>query len=156
MKMVISMKNELRYKGYRTLVEYSAEDCCLFGKIIGINDLVLFDAESAGEVEQSFRNAVDGYLEHCREIGKEAEKQYSGTFNIRIDPDSHKKLANRAAEQSKSINQVVGEAVDQYLLEGANMLDAEELYKWFAQPKIITQTMILPSSLLAESWKTMS
>lgn len=34
------MKNYLEHKGYQGTVEYSAEDECLFGKIIGINDLI--------------------------------------------------------------------------------------------------------------------
>ena len=49
------MSNVIQYKGYFTNVEYSQEDQILFGKIEGIRDLVTFECENAGEVEQAFK-----------------------------------------------------------------------------------------------------
>ena len=49
------MSNVIQYKGYFTNVEYSQEDQILFGKIEGIRDLVTFECENAGEVEQAPR-----------------------------------------------------------------------------------------------------
>ena len=48
------MNNILEYKGYYTKVLYSAEDQVLYGKIEGIKDLVNFECENLGEVEQEF------------------------------------------------------------------------------------------------------
>lgn len=56
------MKNFLEYRGYLGTVEFSADDKCFFGKIQGINDLVLFEGESVSELERSFKEAVDDYL----------------------------------------------------------------------------------------------
>ena len=56
------MKNFLEYRRYLGTVEFSADDKCFFGKIQGINDLVLFEGESVSELERSFKEAVDDYL----------------------------------------------------------------------------------------------
>ena len=84
------MKNLLEYKGYYGKVEYSVEDQILFGKIEGIVDLVTFESKNADEIEKEFRDAVDDYLDFCHQVGKEPEKTYKGTFNVKIDPELHK------------------------------------------------------------------
>lgn len=61
----------LSYKGYFAIPEYSAEDGVLYGKILGISDLVDFQAESAEDVESEFHRAVDDYMVFCAGIGKE-------------------------------------------------------------------------------------
>ena len=81
------MSNVIQYKGYFTNVEYSQEDQILFGKIEGIRDLVTFECENAGEVEQAFKEAVDDYLEFCEEEGKDPNKSFSGSFNVRVSPE---------------------------------------------------------------------
>lgn len=103
-------KKVLSYKGYIAKVEFSIEDKCLHGKIEGISDLVTFESDSAIEIEQEFRSAVDDYLAFCAEVGKEPNKSYSGTFNIRIDPSIHKSLDYYAIEHDTTLNSVVSEA----------------------------------------------
>lgn len=68
------MKNLLQYKGYSTKIEYSAEDQLFYGKIEDIKDLVNFESKDADQIEQEFHNAVDDYLELCKELGKEPDK----------------------------------------------------------------------------------
>lgn len=104
-------KNILRYKGYMTMIEFSAEDGLLFGKIEGIGDLVNFMGESVKEIEQAFHDAVDDYLDFCKEMGKEPEKPYRGSFNIRISPNLHRAAAVRARESGVSLNRFVEAAL---------------------------------------------
>jgi len=106
------MKNILEYKNYYTKVEFDADDMVLRGKIEGINDLVTFECESAEEVEMEFRNAVDDYLIFCEEVGKEPEKTYKGTFNVRIKPELHKRLAAFAFKQGETLNATVEKAIE--------------------------------------------
>lgn len=68
------MSNVLQYKGYTTRVEYCVEDEVLYGKIEGISDLVNFYADTPREVEKNFHEAVDDYIDFCRETGKEAAR----------------------------------------------------------------------------------
>ena len=55
-------------------MEYCVEDEVLYGKIEGISDLVNFYADTPREVEKNFHEAVDDYIDFCRETGKEAAR----------------------------------------------------------------------------------
>ena len=76
------MKNYLEYKGYLGTVEFSADDKVFFGKVQGINDLILFEEKSVSELENSFIESVQDYLETCKEIGKEPNKTFKGRYNL--------------------------------------------------------------------------
>lgn len=106
------MKNKVfTYKGFTGSVGVSFEDNCLYGKILFINDLVNYRADSPTELEQEFQAAVDDYLETCEECGLEPNKPFSGTFNVRIGPELHKKVALLSAQNDWKINQCVKEAI---------------------------------------------
>ena len=109
------MENTLYYKNYYTNVSYSAEDKILYGKIEGINDLVTFESESAETIEKEFHSAVDDYLAFCEEVGKEPEKGYKGSFNVRIAPELHKALAEYAARNGLSLNQATATAIEKFV-----------------------------------------
>jgi predicted HicB family RNase H-like nuclease len=83
----------------------------LRGKIEGINDYVDFEAGDVSSIEVEFHSAVDDYLEFCKEVGKDPEKEYKGTFNVRISPILHKKLALCAFMDGCSLNAEVEKAV---------------------------------------------
>jgi len=42
----------------------------------------------------------------------EPEKPYSGRFNVRLDPDLHRRAALCAAREHKSLNDWVSEAIE--------------------------------------------
>lgn len=52
----------LTYKNYTGTVEYSQEDECLFGRIMGINDIITFEGESVKELRMAFEEAVEDFL----------------------------------------------------------------------------------------------
>lgn len=102
----------LRYKGYTGSVEYSEEDCSFFGKVLGLRrDGITYEGTSAAEIKQDFEDAVDHYLETCRESGVPPEKPYNGKFVLRMAPDLHGMAAERAAERGESINDFINEAI---------------------------------------------
>jgi len=109
------MSNMLEYKGYHAKIEFDSEDLCIRGKIEGINDLITFESESTTEIEQEFHDAVDDYLIFCEEAGKEPDKEYKGSFNVRIKPELHKDLALYALRNNISLNAAVEKAVDTFL-----------------------------------------
>lgn len=106
------MNDILQYKGYYANVQYSAEDDVFYGSVIGINDLVSFEGTSVKGLKQSFFEAVDDYLETCKEQGKEPEKTYKGSFNIRISSDLHRKAAIVSAGKNMTLNDFVKYAID--------------------------------------------
>lgn len=107
--------NTLNYKGYIGSVAFSEKDNVFFGKIEGINGLVNFEGESVKELIQAFHEAVDDYLEYCKEEGIEPQKSYSGTLNIRISPDVHSKIAMLAKEAGVTINRYIKKALEDQL-----------------------------------------
>lgn len=107
--------NILEYKGYHTRVEYDAESNSLRGKIEGILDYIDFECSDLNAVEEEFHAAVDDYLDFCEEVGKTPEKEYKGSFNVRISPDLHKKAAVRALIDNCSLNNVVEMAIASYV-----------------------------------------
>lgn len=111
------MKNRLEYKGYHAKVEVDLDAGILYGKIEGIRDLVNFESETLENLESEFHLAVDDYLEFCKEVGKNPEKEYKGTFNVRISPELHRKTALLALKNDESLNQTVEKAIQAYVDE---------------------------------------
>lgn len=105
------MSNLLSYKNYNGTVEYSKEDKCLFGKVIGIKSLLSYEGDSVQELEEDFQDVIDRHLEDCKERNIEPEQPYKGTFNVRISPELHRNIAVYAIEHGKSLNAVVEEAI---------------------------------------------
>lgn len=115
------MNNIIKYKGYFTKIEYNFDDKVLQGKIEGINDLIIFESSDATKIEEEYQKAVDDYLLFCEEVGKDPDKSYKGSFNIRINPDLHKKLAIKAFKNNESLNQTVENAIRYYLNPPSNV-----------------------------------
>ena len=94
----------MKYKGYTGLVELEEGSDVLFGRVIGLRDLITFQGESVAEVTQAFHDSVDDYLEFCAERGESPEKPYSGQFVLRLPPSLHRELANAAEKARTSLN----------------------------------------------------
>jgi len=109
------MKNNLIYKGYYGSVEFSGEDNIFHGKIIGINDHITYEGDSVQTLQKDFIAAVEEYIDTCKELGKEPEKTYKGSFNVRIEPELHRQLALYSISHRKSLNSAVEEAIRSYL-----------------------------------------
>ena len=105
------MNNTMEYKGYVGSVEFSEEDGILFGKVMGIRALLSYEGETGKELLEDFHAAVDDYLALCAEKGIEPERAYKGSFNVRISPELHKKIAVCALRQQISLNSFVENAL---------------------------------------------
>ena len=99
------------YKGYHASIEYDANDQIFVGKVIGINDYVGFHGSSVDELKESFKSAIDNYLDFCERTGKSPEKEYRGSLNIRLTPELHRAATLYSAEDHISINQFIVDAV---------------------------------------------
>lgn len=106
------MNDILQYKTYLASVHFSSEDEVFFGEIIGINDLISFEGTTVSSLKKAFHEAVDDYLAMCKEIGKEPEKTYKGSFNVRIPIELHRQAAIYASAKKISLNDLVRQAID--------------------------------------------
>lgn len=110
------MNDKLSYKNFIGTVHYASEDEVFYGKIDGINDLVTFEGNNVQELKDAFQDAVEDYIEICREEGKEPLKSFKGSFNVRISPTLHSKAFEKANLAGKSLNQFVEEAIEKLVL----------------------------------------
>ncbi len=105
------MSNTMEYKGYLGSVEFSEVDGVFFGKVLGIRGLLSYEGSSAKELVKDFHDVVDDYLALCSAEGKEPERAYKGSFNVRVSPELHKRAAICAAAQQISLNSFVEQAL---------------------------------------------
>ena len=101
----------MQYKGYLGSVECSVEDNCLFGRILHINDLVNYEANSPVGLQEAFKAAVEDYLQTCEQAGKLPEKSFKGSFNVRVSPELHRQAVQQATIYEESLNEFVAQAV---------------------------------------------
>lgn len=106
------MKDAMTYKGYIGLVRYSSEDEVFHGKIDAINDLIMFEGKSVQALKKAFHEAVDDYLETCQKMGREPNKPFKGSFNVRVPVELHRIAATKAAKLGLSLNQLVQKALE--------------------------------------------
>ncbi len=60
----------LIHKGYVGSMEFSEEDDCFFGKVLGIgNNLISYEGGSVEELKSDFVKAIDHYLTSCQDRG---------------------------------------------------------------------------------------
>ena len=59
-----------------------------------------------------FANCIDNYLDLCKKLGKEPQKEFKGSFNVRIPSELHRQIAMQAAQQKITLNQYVVNALN--------------------------------------------
>ena len=103
----------LKYKNYLGVVEYDSDGKIFVGEVLGLRDVITFQGRTPEELETSFRESVDFYLEICARDNVSPEKPFSGRFNVRLDPKLHRQLAERAALEKTSLNEWVSHTLEE-------------------------------------------
>lgn len=103
------------YKGYHGSAEVCTQSKILHGKIQFIQDLVTYEATSIEDLKAEFESAVDDYLETCKALGKEPDKEFRGSFNVRLGSELHREVAIAAFRNGKTLNEFIKEAVSHEL-----------------------------------------
>jgi predicted HicB family RNase H-like nuclease len=113
--------SKITYKGYTGTIEASIEDGCLHGKILFIDDLITYEGNTVDDIKTSFEEAVDHYLAYCEETGKPANKPYSGTFNVRVGQELHRKAVEVAYHQGMTLNDFVVQSIKSAIAQNGVM-----------------------------------
>lgn len=114
----------LNYKGYQATVTY--EDGQLIIRVLHVRDFLSTQCESANEIDGAFKAVVDEYLAECKALGRSPNKPFRGTFNVRISPDLHRRVAIAAAEEEMSLNSWVAMSLEASVLEPASKYSLDE------------------------------
>ena len=110
-------KDFLEYKGFIGSVHFSTDDEVFFGRIEGLPDLVSFEGSTVKELKKAFEEAVSDYIEICKQQNKPVMKTLKGSFNVRINPDLHRKAYNASLVKGISLNQFVQKAIENQLAD---------------------------------------
>ena len=94
------------YKGYIGSTDVDFEAGYLHGKILHVQDLVTFTSEDVPGLQSAFEEAVDDYLAFCAEVGKEPDRPFSGTYQVRMSSDQHRALCLEAASKGMTLNEL--------------------------------------------------
>lgn len=97
----------LTYKGYQGSFEYDPDADIFHGDVLHINDVVTFQGRSIDELKAALAESIEVYLEYCERKGRAPQKPFSGSFNVRIAPEVHQRLAMQAARDGMSLNKWV-------------------------------------------------
>lgn len=102
----------LEYKGYKGTVEYSKEDDCLCGRVIGMSkDLILYEGGDISALKEDFKDSIDSYIDGCIADGIEPRKPFSGKMLIRMTSELHSRVATCANGEGIAINDFINRAI---------------------------------------------
>ncbi|MDR3308608.1 MAG: type II toxin-antitoxin system HicB family antitoxin [Tannerella sp.] len=106
----------LKYKGYKGSVEFSEEDNCLFGQVVGMSkNRITYEGKTIDELKTDFEGAIDYYLDYCQRKGIVPHKAHSGVLNIRISSEIHDMAASYADKCGITLNAFIREALKQHI-----------------------------------------
>ena len=112
--------NTMQIEGYRAIIQYDPEIEMFRGEFIGLNGGADFYAKDIEGLRREGRLSLNAFLEMCREDGVAPIKEYSGKFNLRLNPELHAEVSVRAMAAGKSLNQWITDVIDQSIHSRAN------------------------------------
>lgn len=98
------MKNIMHINGLPAVIAYAPEIGLLRGEFTGLNGGADFYAADIDSLRRGGGISLNEFLAVCREKGREPRRAYSGNFHLRISPALHKRAAQAAAAENKSLN----------------------------------------------------
>ena len=107
------MNNTLSYRGYTARIEFDPEDKILIGRVLDIDDVIVFHGDSVKEFTCAFHEAIDDYLKACEQLEQAPEKPVSGRMMLRVDPVVHAAAVKAAAGAGQSLNRWAEQALKQ-------------------------------------------
>lgn len=103
----------LKHEGFIARVDYEDGDELMHGSTINTRAVLHFAGKNIKELKRAFIATIADYRDWCRERNVEAEKPYSGTLSLRIDPELHTRIAEKAAMAGESINQFIAQRLEE-------------------------------------------
>lgn len=107
-----STMNTMQINGYRAVVSFDPEIQMFRGEFLGLNGGADFYADTVVMLKKEGATSLKVFLEMCEESGIEPQKEYSGKFNLRVEPALHAEVVAEAAAEGKSLNQYIIELLE--------------------------------------------
>ena len=61
------MINVLEYKGYKASIKFDEEDQIIIGRVLDIDDIIIFHGKSVTQFEKAFHQSINSYMRDCRD-----------------------------------------------------------------------------------------
>ena len=106
------MKNIIEIDGHKAVLSFDPEIGMIRGEFLGLAGGADFYAENVKGLFAEGRKSLQVFLDMCREKGIAPFREYSGRFNVRLDPRTHEAAVAAAAAENKSLNEWVAEAIE--------------------------------------------
>ena len=58
-------------------------------------------------LKKAFEESVDDYLAFCKEKGVKPDKTFKGSFNVRMKPELHKLVYQKAIQKGMTMSQFI-------------------------------------------------
>ncbi len=101
----------LTYKNYVGHVEFDDDADIFHGEIINTRDVITFQGKTVKELKKAFIDSIEEYIAFCADLNEEPEKPFSGKFNLRVDPEIHRKAYIAARKSGESLNSWITQAI---------------------------------------------
>jgi predicted HicB family RNase H-like nuclease len=98
------MKNFMTYRGYTASMSFDPDDKIIVGRVLDIDDIIVFHGASVAEFETNLHTVVDDYIAACEGLGGTPEKPASGKLMLRVAPEVHAAALKAAAHTGVSLN----------------------------------------------------
>src|SRR5262249_23625106 len=106
------MKDIMQYQGYFGSIHFDDEGLFFYGKVEFVRALISYEATNAKGIKKAFEDAVDDYLEMCKEQNIEPELPFKGSLNVRLGSDLHRRVAIAAELNHLTINKFIVQTLD--------------------------------------------
>ena len=106
--------NTMKYKGYTALIEFSDEDGCLIGKVLGIRDVIVFDGNTVEEIRTNFQDMIDHYIAACGKAGREPNKPVPEIM-VPVSPELYAKVSRKAEYDGVPVRTVMENALQKFV-----------------------------------------
>jgi predicted HicB family RNase H-like nuclease len=103
----------MNYKGYTASIDYSDEEGCLIGEVVGIRHIILFRGSTLSEINETFKEMIDEYLENCKN-GIEPNKPPTEIM-VPFPPELYALAHVKAESAGVTVRQFMHTAVQQFV-----------------------------------------
>ena len=110
----MTTNNTMKYKDYTAYIEFSDEDGCLIGKVLGIRDVIVFDGKTVEEIRTNFQDMIDHYITACAKAGREPNEPVSEIM-VPLSPELYAKVSSKAEYDGVPVRAVMETALRKFV-----------------------------------------
>lgn len=93
----------LEYKGFKAQIDFDERAGLFVGEIVNAPDGAVFCGRSVDELRAAFEEAAEKLTTPRSGDLPSFEKRFTGRISVRIKPEMHRDIAERAAEEGRTV-----------------------------------------------------